>query len=311
MTGRKPDFFIVGNPKSGTTALYEMLKRHPQIYMPELKETRYFSRDHPRTPPSTTHPETLDQYLALFDAATPEQRVGEASPQYLRSPIAAERIAQVAPHARIIAILREPASFVRSMHMELVRGHVETETDLARAIALDEAKERQERARIANGSRGIRYSIRYVDALRRYHSVFGPEQVLVLIYDDFRADNERTVRRVLGFVGVDDQGSVELLEAHPTVRVRSPQAEWLVRSLYLGRGPVSRATKAAIKTLTPQRVRHDGLSVLQRRVLRGKPPAPDEALMFELRRRYKSEVVSLSDYLDRDLVTLWGYDSIS
>ncbi len=42
---RVPDFFIVGHAKCGTTALYEMLRTHPQIYMPELKEPAYFATD--------------------------------------------------------------------------------------------------------------------------------------------------------------------------------------------------------------------------------------------------------------------------
>ena len=67
---RVPDFFIVGHHKSGTTALYEMLRRHPQIYMPDLKEPRFFARDlrfqfEPKT--SGRLPNTLEEYLSLFD----------------------------------------------------------------------------------------------------------------------------------------------------------------------------------------------------------------------------------------------------
>jgi hypothetical protein len=40
------------------------------------------------------------------------------------------------------------------------------------------------------------------------------------------------------------------------------------------------------------------------------PREPDEGLMIELRRRFKPEVVALSEHLGRDLVRLWGYDSI-
>ncbi len=68
--------------------------------------------------------------------------------------------------------------------------------------------------------------------------------------------------------------------------------------------------KAGIKAFTSQRLRHDGLQALRRRVIFGKPPPPDEALMLELRRRFKGEVSALSEYLDRDLVSLWGYDRI-
>jgi hypothetical protein len=67
--------------------------------------------------------------------------------------------------------------------------------------------------------------------------------------------------------------------------------------------------KAAIKALTPRRLRHEALAIEQR-MQRGKPRQPDEELMLELRRRFKGEVVELSEYLGRDLVTFWGYDGI-
>jgi hypothetical protein len=308
---RKPDFLIVGNPKSGTTALYEMLGRHPQIYTSEIKETRYFSRDHPFSPPSTVLPETLEQYCALFARASPEQRAGEASSEYLRSDVAAARIAQVLPDVRIIAILREPASFVRSLHMELLRDHVESEGDLAKAIAREDEAGRSGAVRNSTMPAGRRYSVDYVTALRRYHAVFAPEQVLVLIYEDFRADNELTLRQVLRFLDVDAERTIEPLEANPTVFVRSPRAYELVRSLYLGSSPPTRAAKAAVKALTPRRLRREGLDTLRRRVLYGQPPAPDEPLMLALRSRFKGEVVALSEYLDRDLVSFWGYDGIA
>jgi len=305
--GRAPDFFIVGHPKCGTTALYEMLRSHPQIYMPDLKETRFFSRElHPNTP-LDTHPQTLEQYLALFAPAGPGQRAGEASPSYLRSEHAAKRIAEIAPDARIVAILREPAGFLNSLHMELMRDHVETEKDLRRALA-DEPRRRAEIA----ARPGLVYAdyVRYVEQLRRYHDVFGREQVLVLIYDDFRADNEATVRRVLAHLGVEDSGPLALAEANPSVRVRSPRMNELVRSVYLGRGPLARAVAAPVRALVPRRLRRRGLEAFQRRAVYGRPKPPDPDLMLELRRRYRGEVAALSDYLGRDLVRLWGYDGI-
>jgi hypothetical protein len=308
--GRVPDFFIVGHPKCGTTALYEMLRGHPQIYMPDVKETRFFAPElHPGSHKSRLHPETIEDYLALFAGAEPQQRLGEASPSYLRSHSAAARIAELQPDARIIAILREPADFLRSLHMELLRDHVETEPDLAKAMALEPLRSGEEARR---RSPGLVYSeyVHYVEQLRRYHAVFPPEQVLVLIYDDFRSDNESTVRSVLQFLGVDAAAAIEATDANPTVRVRSLRMYELVRSLYMGRGPVARTLKAGVKALTPRRLRRDALRTLRRRVLYGKPRPADEQLMLQLRRRFEGEVVELSEYLDRDLVRLWGYDSI-
>jgi hypothetical protein len=199
--GRVPDFFIVGHHKSGTTAMYEMLRRHPQIYMPEMKEPEYFGRKHTgrreaapgsagHTPTfAETRPQTYAEYLSLFSAAAPDQRVGEASPSYLRSLTAARDIAAVQPAARIVAILREPVSFLYSLHLQMVRNHVQGELDFGNALLGEGVA--------GAGGRVHQYTdrIRYVEQLRRYHDVFGSEQILVLIYDDFRADNARRRRR--------------------------------------------------------------------------------------------------------------------
>jgi hypothetical protein len=311
---RIPDFFIVGHPKCGTTALYEMLRRHPQIYMPDFKEPRFFASDLPsRLQPSATSvlPQTLEDYLALFDAARPEQRAGEASPSYLRSSAAALAIAELQPDARIIAILREPASFLRSLHLEFLRNRFETETDLSSAIAHEPAAPVVGPS-AAGSPRRPRYTdrVRYVEQLRRYHDVFGPERVLVLIYDDFRRDNEATVREVLRFLEVDDTHPIEAIEANPTVGVRSLRVDDWVRALYAERNPLTRALKATVKALTPRRLHGELFRRIRRRIVYGQPSPPDEQYMTELRRRFKPEVAALSEYLGRDLVSEWGYDDV-
>ena len=314
--GRVPDFFIVGHHKSGTTAMYQMLRAHPQIFMPDMKEPGFFRddplrrRDAPARSggrPSTyaqTRPQTYAEYLALFEPAGPDQRVGEASPSYLSSPASARLIAEVQPDARIIAILREPASFLRSLHLQMVRDHVQREPDLGRAIA-GEGSARK-------GGRALQYTsrVRYVEQLRRYHDAFAPEQVLVLIYDDFRADNQATVRTVLGFLGVDADTPIEAVNANRTVAAPSRVFAEGFDALRVGRGPVARSAKATLKALTPNRARRDIVRALRRNVVYRSAPPPDESLVIELRRRFKGEVVALSEYLGRDLVSLWGYDSI-
>jgi hypothetical protein len=302
---RAPDFYIVGHHKSGTTALYEMLRRHPQIFMPRLKEPRFFATDLRALVPSTPQqPDTLEEYLALFDEAQPGQLTGEASPSYLRSEAAAGQIARLRPDARIIAILREPASFVRSMHLQLVQEHVEREQDLGRAFAAEEIERHGQPVR--------RYSdhVHYVEQLRRYHETFGAEQVLVLIYDDFRADNEATVREVQRFLGVDDHVPLEAVEANPTVRVRSMRLDSAVRKLYGGNNPVSRSARSAAQRLLSPKARKSVLGGLRRGVVYGRPEEVDLELERAMKRHYKAEVEALSDYLKRDLVALWGYDRL-
>jgi hypothetical protein len=310
-----PDFFIVGHSKSGTTALYEMLRRHPQIYLPAGKEPWFFAEElHERTPPRPEGTaQTLEEYMALFAGATAEQRVGEATALYLWSQTAAESIAAVQPGARIIAILREPASFLRSLHLQFVESYVETEVDFRKALALEQPRrEGREIPRYTYWPQTLLYSehVRYVEQLRRYRDRFGAEQMLVLVYDDFRAENEATVREVLRFLEVDDTVALEPVEANPTVRVRSRRMHHLVHAASVGRGSISLTVKAGLKTVMPRPLRRRALHALQRQVLYSEPEPPDEQLMGELRHRFKSEVVALGEYLDRDLVRLWGYDDV-
>jgi Sulfotransferase domain len=302
---RAPDFFIVGHHKSGTTALYQMLRAHPQIYMPALKEPRFFAPDLRALLGSNgALPTSFEDYLALFDDAAPGQRTGEASPSYLRSELAAQLIARARPDARIIAILREPASFVRSLHLHLLREGVETETDLATAFAHEQITR--------EGRRVLRYSdhVRYTEQLRRYHAVFPREQVLVLIYEEFREDNESAVRGVFRFLGVAEDAPLTPVEANPAVRVRSRRLQRTLGRASSGRGPGRLAATALRRALPAQGAGRARLRSLAGRLVYAQPPPGDAKVMSELRRRFAGEVAALGEYLGRDLVGLWGYDAV-
>jgi hypothetical protein len=317
-SSRAPEFFIVGHAKCGTTALYTMLRSHAQIYMPEIKEIRFFTpelRSRFAKPGAGRRPDTLDGYLQLFAPARAEQRLGEASPAYLRSPTAAARIAEVAPEAKIIAILREPTSFLRSFHLQSLHNHIESERDLRRALAL-EADRRAGRQipRYAHSPEPLMYSdhVRYVRQLRSYHEAFAREQVLVLIYDDFRADNAATLSRVLRFLEVEDVPLAQAVETNRLGGVRSQRLHQLTRAMAIARRNPAAAGRLArtADALAGSALRGKRVRSMWRRVVFSDAPGPDERLMRDLRARFKPEVVALSDYLGRDLVGEWGYDAI-
>ena len=312
---RVPDFFIAGHAKSGTTALYLILRRHPQIFMPSLKEPQFFAPEMRAEERFARElPATREDYLALFAAARPEQRVGEASPSYLRSPTAAMEIAAFAPAARVVAVFREPASFLRSLHLQFVQTMIETETDLRRALALEDLRrEGRELPRGARSAQAFMYSehVRYASQLQRFREAFPREQVLALIYDDFRTDNEGTARQIMRFLGVDDTLEVQAVEANPTVAVRAGRLHGFKRSVHLAQGPAARAVKRSLNGAIPPLLRRTVLRPLRRELRRkvvfAEPPPPDEELMAELRERFRPEVAALGAYLGRDLEGLWGY----
>jgi Sulfotransferase family len=313
--GRIPEFFIVGNAKSGTTALYQMLKRHPDVYMPDSKEPWFFADELlERTPP---RPEgtarTIEEYRLLFAKAGAEQLVGEASPLYLWSRTAAARIAAAQPEARIIALFREPASFLRSLHMQQVETYVETEVDFRKALELE--PERREGRRIPAHTywpKTLLYSehVRYVENIGRFREHFPADRILPLIYEDFRSDNEATIRQVLRFLGLEAELPIELREVNASVRVRSQRMHAVVHALTVGRGPLTRSLKGAVKAVTPDDMRQRVVRRAKRRLLYSEPLPPDPVLMAELRGTYKPEVEALGKYMNRDLVSLWGYDRV-
>jgi hypothetical protein len=317
--GRVPDFFLVGHAKCGTTALWEMLRSHPQVFMPAVKEPQFFARNQELAPPAEGKVfeqtgrgvETLAEYLSLFAPAGPGQRVGEASTFYLWSRRAPGAIAAMRPDARIVAILREPASFLYSLHLQMLQNGVEDERDLRRALELEQ--ERRQGRRIpprAFWPEALMYSerVRYAEQLRRYRDEFGPEQVLVLLYDEFRDENAATLRRVLRFLDVDEQVRLAPVSANPTVGVRSLRAAGMMREVRAGRGSGARAVRAAVRAMTTSGMRARALYPLRRRLLFAAPPASDPGLMEELRERFRGEVEAAGELLGRDLVTLWGYD---
>jgi sulfotransferase family protein len=304
---RIPDFFIVGQPKSGTTALYEALRRHPQIYMPVAKEPNFFSSEWQK---SDGPAETLDDYSTLFAAAEQGQRIGEASVFYLSSATAAQAIAKAQPTAQIIAVLREPASLLRSLHLQFVQSDFEPERDLRKALALEPDRRKGRHVPPTAGSwrRRLLYSehLRYVEQLRRYYEFFPAEQIMVIVYDDYRQDNDATLRAVLRFLEVDDAFPVIVEETNPTVRVRS---RYLNHIRHREEGLIWRLATTMAKTFVPRRSRVK-LRQSWPHVIYGAAPPPDERLMVELRSRFEPEVVSLSEYLKRDIEKLWGYDTV-
>ncbi|HEY1833961.1 MAG TPA: sulfotransferase [Solirubrobacteraceae bacterium] len=329
-SGRVPDFFLVGHQKCGTTALHLMLGQHPRIFMPAVKEPRFFATDlrsrfaqadagagaGPAAPAG--RPTTLEGYMALYAAAAPGQLAGDASATYLRSKAAAAGIAEVQPGARIVAVFREPASYLRSLHLQLLQSNVEDERDLRRALELETM--RRDGRRIPAHSHhpeALMYSehVRYTEQLERFHAAFPREQVLALIYEDFKRDNMATFEQILRFLDLDLDdaeraiAAIEPVRTRPVRESRSATLHRMVARVRLaGRapervGPLARAAAAMV----PAAMRSPEFSNRWRRAVYAEQRAPDELLMRELRVRFRPQVEAFGSYIGRDLVDLWGY----
>lgn len=307
----RPSFFIVGHSKSGTTALSIFLDQHPELFVCDPEEPNYFCPSFCRAPgpPSRFFRRSEEEYLALFDAARPDQICGEASAAYLYSREAAEEIHRFDPAARIIMIFREPVSFLRSFHLQMLKNtpeEGETVRDLAEAIRLE--PERKAGGKLPAGClvpELLHYAsdrIRYDEHYDRFADRFPRDQILPLIYDDFRADNSGTVRRVYEFLGVDPEFAPELAD-HNTggQALRSRRMAGLLRAAT--HGTAVRPLRRAL----PRRLRRQAIDVAYSRVAFEPAAEVDPALAETIRTRAFPHVAALSDRLGRDLVAEWGY----
>lgn len=196
-----PNFFIVGAPKCGTTALFQYLEQHPDVFMSAAKEPHYFATDLK----APMYVQDTDRYVALFSDWAGEKAVGEASPLYLYSENMAAGIAAYKPDAKVIVMLRNPVDTAYSLHSGLVANGREDLKDFGAALAAETGrKDGSTPARQAVPPSVVHYRevVRYDVQLKRLYDHLAPENVMVIFYEDFRSDTLSVVRQVQEFLGV-------------------------------------------------------------------------------------------------------------
>jgi hypothetical protein len=195
---RLPDFIIAGAPRSGTTWLYELLARHPDIYMapPRTPEPKFFLVD-------DLYAQGLERYAEWFKGAAAHQLAGEKSTNYLENAPSADRIARDLPGVKLVFILREPAARAYSNYLWSKMNGLE---DLSFADALDREDERERnvlpRLRFARPhayfSRGL-----YADHLTRYFDRFPRENILLVKFEHILDCPAQLAEQLHRFLGVD------------------------------------------------------------------------------------------------------------
>jgi len=294
----KPNFFIVGAPKCGTTALYEYLRPHPRIFMSEVKEPHFFAKDlgtYPRI-------KTPEDYTRLFAASTDEHlRVGEASVYYLRSGVALKNIHAFNPAAKIIAMFRNPVDMVYSLHSQLLYWSEEIEPDFEKAWRLQER--RRQGLDIPPGSRGA-FLLQYREVgqfgsqVQRLLSLFPREQVKLILYDDFTASPAKVYDEVVEFLEIPHDGRSEFPRVNENKRAR---VAWL-RQFYRKPPAVLLGVVRSLK----QAVGAEGIVAVKKRLVemntvkeRRQPLSPK--FRAELVEYFREEVALLSRQMNRDL----------
>jgi hypothetical protein len=289
-----PDFLMVGAPKCGTTSMAQYLDQHPDIYMVR-GEPHYFGSDIEYNRPRLT----ARQYERLFLPSRGKAMRGERSTWYLYSQKAAGEIYERNPDALIIAMLRNPADMLHSLHSHYVqRGRRDDIEDFAKALAAEPARRAGILPAAARFPESLYYSSipRYAEQLERFISRFGRERVKVLLIDDLREDPARHYREVLEFLGVDSS-------FQPDFRVHNASAPipntWLHRQWKASN--LRYRLRASIPSTLYRAMRARRLR--QRAAAASNQPRPrlDEGTRRQLNEQFKEEIGRLERLIDRDL----------
>jgi hypothetical protein len=297
---KTPDFFIVGAPKCGTTAMTEYLSWHPDIFMAR-KEMHYFGRDLQWG--SQIFRRQPQEYWKEFQAWNGQARAGEASVWYLYSSHAAAEIKAYSPRARIIIMVREPSDMLHALYHQFRLDGNEQLPTFAEALAAEPDRRAGRRCtRHTYFRQGLQYHAvaGFTRQIQRYFEVFGRERVQVVLYDDFAADTAAVYRRMLGFLGVEP---TRMPEGFPVIngnhRVRSPFLRDLMSD------PLVRGTALALRSWMPRRL-FTTLQQLESQLMQlnfrpARRPPLDEELRQRLKEDFAPEVAQLGELLGRDL----------
>lgn len=321
-----PNFFVVGAPKAGTTSLYHYLRQHPDIYMSPIKEPGFFASElrPEHRPPAwrrqmARHAKALDayldnpvgrpprgtvitewpQYLKLFGQAREGQAIGEASAAYLWSQTAARGIAERAPDARIVMILRHPADRAFSQYLqrvsedrpnllpfgETIRSSAGTATTHASGpVAIAGGRDR----RTARARELLEFGA-YARQVERFLERFPRDRIGVYLYEDFSREPVETLRAIFCLLRVREDVPLNL-----TVRYMEPKVPRCPR---LERHVVRRAAQ----------VLPDGMPAALRRVVHRVRFLPRRRLAMSAEDRrflidfYADDIQRLSAVIGRDL----------
>jgi hypothetical protein len=295
---RRPNFFIVGAPRSGTTAMSTFLRDHPNIYIPKRKEPYYFADDLP----GLKRLDSLARYMRLFKSTKQCHKViCDASVLYLYSSVAVENIHRFNPSAKILIMLRNPIDMVYSFHSHLLAIFTEEKQDFEKAWRLQPA--RQQGKSLPKHCRKpalLLYSeIGKLGAqVQRVLDIFPRDQVRVIFFDDFLRSPQLVYEEVLAFLDVPSDGRINF----PVINynIGSYRMNWLTKLVFKPPSSVSRIEELIKRILGIEQI---GLVAVIGRCFANRERRQPLSVKFrrELAEEFREDIQKLSGILKRDL----------
>jgi hypothetical protein len=293
---RMPNLFIIGAAKAGTTALYDYLTQHPQVFLSQVKEPEFFSRE-------DYYARGLDWYQDwYFEGAEDYPVRAEATPHYLYwSEKVAPRIKEAYRErpVKFVVSFRDPVSRAYSLYWNMVREG-EEDLDFDEALRVEERRLKQNRYELYQlGSMAYGYSAgsRYASLLQPYLKLFSLKSFFFVFQDDLKSRVNETCEEIFEFLGIESSIQIKPSNSNPAAMPRSRLLHKTLR-----RRPLF---KEFIKPFIPIRVRRARRSLKSKLMdanLKETPYVPlHPQLAHELRLSYRTEIEKLEKIIGREL----------
>ncbi|MGK7896071.1 MAG: sulfotransferase [Xenococcus sp. (in: cyanobacteria)] len=287
-----PNFLIIGAAKGGTTSLYHYLSQHPQIYMSSLKEPRFFALEgeklnfqNPDSAINYTSVTTLSEYCKLFEGVRDEIAIGEASPLYLYSTKAIERIAHYLPKAKLIVILRNPVDRAYSCYKHLVA---------LEPFSFADALQEEDKRISQNWSHlwHYRQGGYYYKQLKGYFEKFSPEQIKVYLFDDLKSDPLGLVQNLFSVLEVDDSFVPDLAYRNVSNNPKIKVLQNIVSGRHFLRLASQKVVPASLRKNVAQKIRSWNSQNFE---------AMPEEVRYQLTKDYREDILKLQDLVGLNL----------
>ncbi|MCC0177427.1 sulfotransferase domain-containing protein [Waterburya agarophytonicola K14] len=293
----KPNFFIAGAPKCGTTALSEYLRDHPNIYISEPKEPHYFTFDFEQYRVT----KTWSEYSGLFSESTAKHTaIGEGSVFYLCSTVALDKIKEYDSQAKIIVMLRNPVDMIYSFHSQLVFTADESEKSFEKAWRLQAT--RKQGKQIPSQCREAAF-LQYAEMgklgeqVERLQTIFPAEQVKIILFEDFVKSTKDVYDEVLEFLAVPNDERTEF------VRINENKTHKMGAVGNFTAKPPALLTNVALKARDMLGIKElgilDTIRSFNTKVAAREPLSED--LRADMMEEFSTDIQKLAQLINRDL----------
>lgn len=282
----KPNFFIVGGTKCGTTNISYYLDEHPQVFISELNEPYYFCKyDIPKDFRRSSMIKDEEKYLELFKKAKNHKAIGEASSVYLHCPHAASEIKKTFPDSKIIISLRNPIERAHSNYFSYRFMNFDKHS-FTEIIDEHEKQIKNEEFFIYN----ILEPGFFSKHIQIYQKYFSKDKIKIVIFEEYIKNTIPTIESILSFLGIDEK---IIFHEQPKGAYRIPKN--IISKGIIENSIIRNISTRMIPTVTRQKI---GDKFLLKQT--SKPSMlPEENK--RLKKIYESEVLELEKLLNRKL----------